>query len=269
MIFELLRTHKVDVMRYLPQFLANDASFKLTQDTLSTEHEKLRLTVIDIARQFFVETATWGLDDWERIYNIVPVNKLDLEDRRERLLQKIRGASTVTYTRMQDLIDSVVPTKDARLLENVAPGVFRIEMETIAAVDEVRAIVDFYKPAHLTCIISHMFHAPASPQHIAGAVSECDTTLIPFAKGGDIETEVRPLYFGGAVSVCTIDILEPYKGDGDITLDVRKVYPAMTVSEFKSEYIPFYTGDDNLETKRTPLFTFAISQTETMLISKE
>lgn len=49
MIFELLRTYKVDVMRYLPKFLTKDKSFNAVQGTLSYEHEQYRLKVIDIA----------------------------------------------------------------------------------------------------------------------------------------------------------------------------------------------------------------------------
>ena len=70
MIFELLRTYKVDVLRYLPKFLKNDGSFKATEDSLSEEHEKQRLLIIDICKQLFVESATWGLSDWERVYGI-------------------------------------------------------------------------------------------------------------------------------------------------------------------------------------------------------
>ena len=92
MIFELLRTYKVDVLRYLPKFLSKDSSFKATQDSLSEEHEKLRLLIIDICKQMFVETATWGLDDWERVYGIKTDKDLSLEKRRENLLIKIQGA---------------------------------------------------------------------------------------------------------------------------------------------------------------------------------
>lgn len=200
MIFELLRTHKVDVMRYLPKFLSNDETFKGTQDALSTEHEQLRLTVIDIARQFFVETATWGLDDWERIYNIVPTNRDNLEERREKLLQKIRGGATVTRKRMQDIIDSVVPTKDARLRENVAPGIFRIEMETIIALEELRAVVDFYKPAHLTYVIAHSFFVNGEVR-MAGAVSELEIENVEMGVDSDIDTRLFKLSYAGTVSV--------------------------------------------------------------------
>lgn len=198
MIFELLRTYKVDVMRYLPKFLAKDKSFNAVQGTLSYEHEQYRLKVIDIAKQFFVETATWGLADWERVYALPSTGTI--ENRRIALLRKIRARDTVTNNRMQSLIDSVVFTKDATLVENVAPGVFRIDMETMIVLDELRAIVDFYKPAHLTYLIAHAFFTQGQFFY-AGAVSDFDILSIEKGADGDIDTGRAPVAYAGSVSV--------------------------------------------------------------------
>lgn len=198
MIFELLRTYKVDVMRYLPKFLSKDKSFDTVQGTLSYEHEQYRLKVIDIAKQFFAETATWGLSDWERVYALPSTGTI--ENRRLALLRKIRGRDTVTVNRMQSLIDSVIFTKDATLVENVAPGVFRIDMETIIALDELRAIVDFYKPAHLTYLIAHAFFTQGQFFY-AGAVAEYELTTIEKGVDSDIDTGRSPVLYGGSVSV--------------------------------------------------------------------
>ncbi|MBM6824780.1 putative phage tail protein [Veillonella magna] len=204
MIFELLRTHKVDVLRYLPKFLANDGTFKDVQDALSTEHENLRLTIIDIARQFFVETATWGLADWERIYDLPSVG--GLAERRAALLQKIRARDTITKSRMQALIDNIVWTHDATFVENVAPGVFRIDMETIIALEELRSVVDFYKPAHLTYVIAHSFLVKGD-LYVGGSVSELDIETINPAVDEDISIDTATLYFGGAISVFEISYI--------------------------------------------------------------
>ena len=51
--FHFLRLEKVNVMRYLPKFLAGDMSFKEVQDTLSAEHERYRLFLPEITKQFF------------------------------------------------------------------------------------------------------------------------------------------------------------------------------------------------------------------------
>lgn len=204
MIFELLRTHKVDVLRYLPKFLANDGTFKDVHVALSTEHENLRLTIIDIARQFFVESATWGLADWERIYDLPSAG--GLAERRAALLQKIRARDTITKSRMQALIDNIVWTHDATLVENVAPGVFRIDMETIIALEELRAAVDFYKPAHLTYVIAHSFFVKGD-LYVGGSVSELDIETINPAVDEDINIDTATLYFGGAISVFEISYI--------------------------------------------------------------
>lgn len=156
MIFELLRTYSVDVLRYLPRFLAEDPTFKDVQDTLSWEHERYRLKIIDILKQFFVETATWGLADWERVFDLHPAASDSYAERRGQLKAKIRGAGTITLKTMNDLVNSVVPAKDAVFVENVAPGVCRVDVQLAINLTQIRQIVDTYKPAHLTCIISHV-----------------------------------------------------------------------------------------------------------------
>lgn len=153
-LMELLRHYEVDLMRYLPKFLANDPTFLGTQNTLSAEHEAYRLKLIDIMKQFFVETVTWGIDDWEELYGVIPDPDDTLKMRRERVARKMRGVGTVTVEVMNTLINSVVPSKDAVFRDNVADGVVRVDMETTIYLDKVREIVDFYKPAHLTCMIA-------------------------------------------------------------------------------------------------------------------
>lgn len=203
MILELIRNRKVDLLEYLPEFLAKDARFKETADTLSREHERLRLEIADVARQLFVETATWGLDDWERVYGLTHNTDDTYALRRGRLKAKMMGAGTVTKELMNQLVNSVVPGKDAEFIENVAPNVFRIDLQTAAALDEIRKIVNIYKPAHLTCILSHALKAEGI-LYIGGAVSEYTRTTIGMPGDFSITVDPRTVYCGGIVSVLHI-----------------------------------------------------------------
>ena len=106
MTFELLRTTPVNVQRYLPDFLAEDPVFTLLQGTLSWEHEKLRLEIIDMTKQLFASSATWGLDDWERVYNLSPGTNDTYDYRRNKLLEKIRGARTSTVDAMNQILQT-------------------------------------------------------------------------------------------------------------------------------------------------------------------
>lgn len=198
-LMELLRHYEVDLMRYLPKFLANDPTFLGTQNTLSAEHEAYRLKLIDIMKQFFVETVTWGIDDWEELYGVIPEEGDTLKIRRARVAQKIRGVGTVTVKVMNTLINSVVPTKDATFRDNIEDGVVRIDMETAINLDKVREVVDFYKPAHLTCLIVLVVKRDFTI-HMGAWASSKETIHIDPAES-DVLISLKPgkVYMGGSL----------------------------------------------------------------------
>ena len=67
---EWMRQSEVNVLDYLPRFLAKDPMFKKAADTCSTEHNRLRLALQDLADNFFVNTATWALPLYESFLGI-------------------------------------------------------------------------------------------------------------------------------------------------------------------------------------------------------
>ena len=200
MIFNLLRTYKVDVLRYLPKFLSKDGTFKATQDSLSEEHEKQRLIIIDICKQLFVESATWGLDDWERVYGLE--NKhLSIDQRRNLLLVKMRGAQTITEEKLQEIVNLVYPPKNAVVKENTGANTFKVIIDTIDALDEIRRVVEIYKPAHLSYLLSHAFTSKG-PMMISGAVSQIDRIhIMPQRSDRTIITRGAIAQIVGAIAI--------------------------------------------------------------------
>ena len=83
------------------EYLAKDTDFKNTNDADSKEHERIRLALQDLSKQFFVKFATWGLDDWEKLcgidvdYN----NSLGYERRRARIIAQLMGTGAMTPER--------------------------------------------------------------------------------------------------------------------------------------------------------------------------
>jgi hypothetical protein len=146
--FELLRTTPVNVLRYLPDFLSKDPVFKLQQDTLSWEHEKARLEIIDITKQLFASSATWGLDDWERIYNLSYGSDDTYDYRRNKLLEKIRGARTSTVEAMNQIVQTY---GSGYVEEHNALNYFNVytTCKDSAMLQEMRKQILTYKPAHL------------------------------------------------------------------------------------------------------------------------
>lgn len=200
MIFNLLRTYKVDVLRYLPKFLSKDGTFKATQDSLSEEHEKQRLLIIDICKQLFVESATWGLDDWERVYELQ--NKhLSIDQRRSLLLVKMRGAQTITEEKLQEIVNLVYPPQNAVVKENTGANTFKVIIDTIDALDEVRRVVEIYKPAHLSYLLSHAFTSKGTMM-ISGAVSQIERIhIMPQRSDRTITTRGAMAQIVGAIAI--------------------------------------------------------------------
>lgn len=147
-----LRDTPVNVMRYLPDFLSSDKTFKAVQDGLSKEHEKLRLTLDDFSNQLFIETATEpGLSRWEEIIGLIPKPGADFEARRRSILLWLQSNQTSTVPFMQRLAARYYPAgSDVRIIEHNSEYYFDIETDSLPIdYDGLFDAMDIYKPAHL------------------------------------------------------------------------------------------------------------------------
>ena len=150
--FNFLRVIPVDLKRYLPQFLEHDPTFAATLESLSKEHEKQRLTLMDITKQFFVKTATWGLSDWEEFLDLKPDAGDSDEKRRARILIALRGSQTTTITRVNDIIAAY---GTGHVEEHNDKYFFIIYTSTTdkTSLEEMQKKIEIYKPAHLGCYV--------------------------------------------------------------------------------------------------------------------
>lgn len=148
-IFYFMRKNSVDVLRYLPQFLQNDAEFKNIQDALSREHENYRLRLVDIAKQFFVETATWGVADWEQFLKIAPAKDSDLEKRRAVVRAKRRADTVMTLANTKLLLEDFAPRGEVEIQELGENRLQLIMHNGTFYWDELMAALWEMLPAHL------------------------------------------------------------------------------------------------------------------------
>lgn len=145
---DLLRTGTVDISRYLPEFLQKDGHFHAICTASSFEHEKIRLALLDLLDQFFVETATWGLDLWERVLALNTDYNDDYKVRRKRIIAKIQGMSMSTVEFMNRLVQAY---GEGYVEEHNDKYYFSI-YTTTTDVNEIKRMKEqivYYKPAHL------------------------------------------------------------------------------------------------------------------------
>lgn len=148
--FQFLRQTPPDVMRYLPQFLKKDEHFAKIQEALNMEHEKQRQAIIDIAKQFFVDTATWGLSSWERVYATNPPADADITLRRALIKAKMAGAGVMTKIAVERLINMFTENGDAYINEDSGPGTFEIIFPSLVLYHPaLKSVLEEMVPAHL------------------------------------------------------------------------------------------------------------------------
>ena len=201
--FLFLRLEKVNVMRYLPKFLAGDMSFKDVQDTLSTEHERYRLLLPEITKQFFIETATWGLPSWEDVYQTNPPYDASIDLRRTLVKAKMLGRQPATKRRIERLVNTFTKGGDAYVEEDVAPGSFRLHFPSIILWQEqLEEALDAAVPAHLMYDLHFEKDKADAVLYYASAPTIHTTYEIRPAEITDATADARR-YVGAAVSTHT------------------------------------------------------------------
>lgn len=147
----LLRRTPVKTLKHLPKFLPTDNDLKNTALISDDEHEKLRLAVLDVKNQLFVETATWGLSDWERVLGISVKENAGIEDRRIQILLKLQGLNTVSEVFMNNLINMFCEDKSGYIIQHNPEYWFEVVLNGNQKLDldSLSDAIETYKPAHL------------------------------------------------------------------------------------------------------------------------
>ena len=88
----------------LPSFYDNDI-IKPIQNAFTVEANSINDEVDNTLNQFYVDSATFGLDYWERMLGI-PKNNFDIETRRENIKAKIRARGTTTISVIKNICEA-------------------------------------------------------------------------------------------------------------------------------------------------------------------
>ena len=148
-----MRQESVNILRYLPEYLVKDADFKATNDADSKEHERIRTALQDEIKQFFVKTATWGLNDWEKLCGLTVDydNALGYERRRARVIAQLMGTGPMTPERVTALINLFVSNQGATFTphyDRYTIGI-NIPWDSQAYLKDLHEALDKYLPAHI------------------------------------------------------------------------------------------------------------------------
>jgi len=149
-----------DLMRYLPDYYASSRVMRSLQMSVAEELGMLGFALDEILRQFFVGSATWGLDLWETELGLATDAGKPAERRREQLLAKLRGSGTTTR---QMIIDTAASFSGGEVDVIEVPDESRFIVRFIGVrgippnMPAFLRMLDDIKPAHLDYSIAYTY----------------------------------------------------------------------------------------------------------------
>lgn len=195
-----IRDDKVNLSKYLPAFLTKDPEFAAKLAAESAAHEEVCQNLDDILKQFFVTTATWGLDDWEDFLGITTDTNKTVDARRQAIIQKINGNNVVTLEFLTRLVNMYVADGQAFIVDH--PETYNVDIlyhgGQVLDYKALETAVHTYIPAHLgfkliTYTTGTLIH------HGAGTAQTYTKTAIDMVSGYAINVKDMAQYTAGAV----------------------------------------------------------------------
>ncbi|SDF62310.1 YmfQ family protein [Sporomusa acidovorans] len=150
-----------NLMKYLPWYYQDSREMTCLQGAVAEDIGALRNYAIpDLLKQFFINTATWGLDYWEKEFGIVSNRSNSYVRRREIILAKKRGSGTSTKERIKNVAEAfsggevdVIEYNEEYRFEVKFIGVLGIPPNMAGFL----AMLNEIKPAHLGYSISYTY----------------------------------------------------------------------------------------------------------------
>lgn len=247
--FHFLRppNYITDVTYYLPKYLKNSAIYSDIQRVLSIEHERYRLKIIELAKQFKPQTATFGLKDWQDELGINLNDEVDIEIRRSKVLAKLLGTATMTIENTNRLINLFTDDNSGYVRELPYPGTLQIVIPTaIVQLYDLRESLFEMMPAHLA-----IYFTFTTPDLIDEIIKTSDNHFLTIDN-----TFEEFIPFGGDVSrYSAISYPFKYQGLQEFNTDQLIISLSLNLSdryERMITYAEFKAGDRFSEMMKLP-----------------
>ena len=140
----------MSLINKLPSFYDNDITRPI-QNSFEVEVNSVNDEVDNVLNQFFVDSATYGLDKWESMLGISK-NNFDIQTRRENIKAKMRSRGTTTVSVIKNICEAY-SNGIVEIIVNHSDYSFVIDfVGTIGvpkAFAELDKTIEYIKPCHL------------------------------------------------------------------------------------------------------------------------
>jgi uncharacterized protein YmfQ (DUF2313 family) len=149
-----------ELYTYLPTEYAEYRESRAIIKAEASEFETLSSAIKDVLDQFFIDTATWGLANWETISGIPVDETKPIEERRSLIKAKRRGAGVVTAEQIQNVINSYSGGA-VQITEDMANYTIKIKFVstfgTPTNMPDIQQVIRDIVPAHLAITYEYKY----------------------------------------------------------------------------------------------------------------
>lgn len=142
--------------------------------------DKSEVDIHDLLNQFSVNTCTWGILLWEKFIGILSDSSKSLEERKARVLAKIRGQGTTTIEAIKNICNAYADNTE--VVEHTSEYWFELLLESyngfLTDIESLYNTITEVKPAHLG--VKYKLTAITKSNFYIGATSFTGETITTY-----------------------------------------------------------------------------------------
>ena len=142
--------------------------------------DKSEVDIHDLLNQFSVNTCTWGILLWEKFIGILSDSSKSLEERKARVLAKIRGQGTTTIEAIKNICNAYADNTE--VVEHTSEYWFELLLESyngfLTDIESLYNTITEVKPAHLG--VKYKLIATTKSNFYIGATSFTGETITTY-----------------------------------------------------------------------------------------
>lgn len=150
--YPITSTRGQEMLTYLPPYYETSRVMRALLEAEGLELDKLRLALDETLNQFFVNTATWGLDRWEEELGLPVTPNQPEAERRDKIISRLRGYGTATISVVKQVAEAYDKGAIDIVEDHVAYTITVQFVDTTGVppnLDDLKAAVRAVVPAHL------------------------------------------------------------------------------------------------------------------------
>lgn len=139
--------------RSVPPFVAQMREIAELFYAEQPELDRMCETLAGILQQFYIKTATYSLETWEKDFGLPIDPELTLQERRGRLLAKLNSTPVATVKALENLVQQTMGANRVIIKEHPERYCFDVYVNTDQLVESFKladAAVHAARPAHLS-----------------------------------------------------------------------------------------------------------------------